>query len=230
MDQHTDRHPHRRPAAPWPAAVHRRPPVSLADGEAGGAAGEVQQAQSHHTQAMPPWSSRCAAKWLALPRSAPYPSASWCADSPSAEWAARSHWRESPAERPAATMPSSPMSRPSGDSTPAARSSREMPPASMFPIPQISSPAGAVTVNARPAQTPSDPAGSAPAPAPGAGDRSGSSSEKKGGLSSRTPWRSAALDMASVMARKNDDPQKTACRCLKPVRRYPRRKQADQGR
>ena len=47
-------------------------------------------------------------------------------------------------------MPSSPMSRPSGDSTPAARSSRETPPASMFPIPQISSPAGAVTVSARP--------------------------------------------------------------------------------
>ena len=49
MDQHTDRHPHR-------CRQHhgqQRPPAAAglpADGEAGGAAGEVQQAQGHHTQ------------------------------------------------------------------------------------------------------------------------------------------------------------------------------------
>ena len=48
MDQHTDRHPHRRRQHHG----QQRPPAAAglpADGEAGGAAGEVQQAQGHHT-------------------------------------------------------------------------------------------------------------------------------------------------------------------------------------
>ena len=48
MDQHTDRHPHRRRQHHG----QQRPPAAAglpADGEAGGAAGEVQQAQGHHS-------------------------------------------------------------------------------------------------------------------------------------------------------------------------------------
>ncbi len=136
-------------------------------------------------------SSRCAAKWPAAPPARRTPSASRCADSPSAEWAARSHWREKPSRKASSTMPSSPMSRPAG-TVPRRPAQQRDAPASMFPIPQISSPAGAVTVSARPSTNTVRSSRSAPAPAPpGAGDRAAAPAKKRRAVLA-APWRSAA--------------------------------------